>query len=188
MKQIIENRLVEYKVINIDSNTTVLDFLKENNFSFRLQHVSEEKFEQLKNADKPMYIEYGNFIAGYGRLNGNNFRNSGGLKISDPTGKIMGSFIIEDERIIYDAAVPFYEERDAVVYGGLIYYTTFTMQDILLEELQKDKKYLIYYGETTENFQYIPQFEEVSREKIIEYATDAEKGKQALQKRICRYY
>lgn len=128
-------------------------------------------------------MEYGNFIAGYGQLKGNNFKSSGGLKISDPKKTINGSFIIEDKRIIYDAVQPFYEERDAFVYGsGYEFYTDMSMLDILKEELNRKRQYLIYMGQKLNNCRYEEQFDEVSKSELLEYAQNHEKGEYVLKK------
>ena len=112
MKEIIKNNIINYKLIRIRQNTPVLEYLKKNNFSFRLKQVTSEMLEQLKNSSSLIEMEYGDFIAGYGPLKDDNFRSSGGLKVSDSKEEIKGSFIIEDKRIIYDATQPFYKERD----------------------------------------------------------------------------
>ena len=187
MKEIVKNNIINYELIRIRQNTPVLEYLKKHNFSFRLKHVSPELLEQLKKFDNPIDMEYGDFIAGYGRLKGTDFRSSGGLKISDPKENILGSFIIEEKRIIYDAFLPFYKEKDSYVYMyGTEFYTDMSMLDILKEELNRKRQYLIYMGEKVNG--YIPesQFLEVSKEELLEYAQNREKGEYSLKKR--RYY
>lgn len=189
MKQVIKNNIIEYETINIRQNTPTLEYLKERNHTFRLQHVNHEKFIEFQNATKWVDVEHGNFIVGFAPLKGNHFRSSGGLKLSDPTKTINGSFIIEEKRIIYDAAEPFFEERDAFVYSnGPIYYTEMTMIDILREELKRKRRYLIYMGEEVDKKRprYNDLFEEVSKEELLEYATNPEKGEEAYSRR--RYF
>lgn len=57
-----------------------------------------------------------------------------------------------------------------------------SMIDILVEMLD-GKELLVDFGERRENLRYIPILEEVSKEEMIEYATDPSKGEKALQKR-----
>lgn len=57
-----------------------------------------------------------------------------------------------------------------------------SMIDILVEMLD-GKELLVDFGERRENLRYIPILEEVSKEEMIEYATDLSKGEKALQKR-----
>ncbi len=185
MKQIIEDRLIEYRVINLDSNTSTLDYLKKNNFSFNLRHVDHKTFESLQASNKIIVVERKPLV-GYGKLKGTHFRQSGGLKISDPDERISGSFIIEDKRIIYEAGEPFYRERDSFVYfNGVRYYTEMSMLDILKEELNQERQYLIYMGQKFEKEKmcYIDQFEEVSKDELLEYAIDSEKGEYSLKMR-----
>lgn len=186
MKQVLGPLIEDYKTILIRQNTPTLEYLKKHNTQFRLQQVNHEQFCMLQNHDKVISMNYKNFIAGYGELKGNHFRSSGGLKISDPEEKINGSFIIEGKRIIFDATCPFYQERDAYVYGGYIYYTEMSMLDILKEELNRKRKLLIYMGEELDKQKYRCNdlFEEVSKEELLEYAIDPSKGEQALERRI----
>ena len=187
MKEIIKNNIINYELIRIRQNTPVLEHLKKYNYSFRLKQVSPELLEQLKNSDHLIDMKYGNFIAGYGRLKSESFRSSGGLKISDSKENILGSFIIEEKRIIYDAFQPFYKERDSYVYMyGTEFYTDMSMLDVLKEELNRKRQYLIYMGEKVNGCKSESQFHEVSKEELLEYAQNREKGEYSLKKR--RYY
>ena len=187
MKEIIKNNIINYELIRIRQNTPVLEYLKRYTFSFRLKQVSSELLEQLKISDHFIDMKYGNFIAGYGRLKSEDFRSSGGLKISDSKENILGSFIIEEKRIIYDASLPFYKERDSYVYMyGTEFYTDMSMLDVLKEELNRKRQYLIYMGEKINGCKTEFQFHEVSKEELLEYAQNREKGEYSLKKR--RYY
>ena len=68
-----------------------------------MRHVDHKTFESLQASNKIIVVERKPLV-GYGKLKGTHFRQSGGLKISDPDERISGSFIIEDKRIIYEAA------------------------------------------------------------------------------------
>ena len=183
MKEIVKYNIINYELIKIRKNTPILEYLKRNNFSFRLKQVTPKTLEQLKISDNFIDMEYGNFIAGYGQLKGNDFRSSGGLKISDPQENIRGSFIIEDKRIIYDVVQPFYEERDSFVYGsGPEFYTSMPMLDILKEELNRKRQYLIYMGQKLNGCRLEEQFDEVSKSELLEYAQNREKGEYILNK------
>lgn len=187
MKEIIKNNIIDYELIKIRQNTPILEYLKNNNFSFRLKQVTPEMLKQLKASNNLIDIEYGDFIAGYGRLKGDNFKSSGGLKVSDPTENILGSFIIEEKRIIYDAFRPFYKERDSYVYMyGTEFYTDMSMLDVLKEELNRKRQYLIYMGEKLNGYKLESQFHEVSKDELLEYAQNREKGEYSLKKR--KYY
>lgn len=187
MKPIIEKTFNEYKIINIRKNTPILEYLRKNYYSFRLQQVDCATFELLKNKDKKINIEYGNFIADYVQLENEIFEWNGELRVSDPNNMIIGSFIIEDKQIIYDARNSLYEQRKLISdFAGAIIYTNMSMTDILKEEinLKRKRKYLIYIGEQLNirrcGFENV--YEEVSKEELIEYATNSEKGKAAYVK------
>ena len=187
MKEIVKYNIINYELIKIRKNTPILEYLKRNNFSFRLKQVTPKILEQLKFSDNLIDMEYGNFIAGYASLKGNDFRNSGGLKISDSKKNINGSFIIEDRRIIYYAIQSFDEERDTFVYGsGPEFYTSMSMLDILKEELNRKRQYLIYMGQKLNGYRLEEQFDEVSKSELLEYAQNREKGEYVLNK-IRRY-
>lgn len=190
MKQIIEDRRISYEVVEIEDNVLILQYLKERNRAFKLQRVNHETYEFMKNCVGMPYIQNrGTPIAGFAPLKGDSFRSSGGLKISDSEGIIGGSFIIQDDRIIYTAGEPFFKERDGFVYtNGNTYFTEMTMFDLLKEELQIQRKYLIYMGEKyiKKPFGYEDIFEEVSAEEMLEYATNPEKGQYVLRNR--RYF
>ena len=187
MEQIIENKLIGYETINIENNISVLDYLKERNNVFRINQVNIEMFELLKNSKKIIdSVNSKNFV-GYRQLKkGSKIGSSGGLKISDPENRINGSFIIEENRIIYDSLQPFYKEYDCGVYDGKTYYTTMSLLELLKEELKTNREYLIYMGTKIENSGSKELFDKVSQEVLLEYAINPEKGSIALTKR--RYF
>ena len=171
----------------IEDNISILEYLKNKNFPFRLQQIDYETFAALENQE-PIFLPYDHFIAGFSPFKGEKLRSSGGLKVSDPEKKIMGNFCIEETRIIYDAAIRFFEERDAVVYSGYTYYTTKSMVDILKEELQKNRKLLVYMGQEIdrENYKSIELLKEVSEEEFLLYASNPTKGEEILIRK--RYF
>ena len=135
MKQIMEDKLIEYSTINIRVNTPILDYLVKNSTrSFRVYRVSSSSFAKLQGTDRIIDIPEKEMITGYAPFHEKrDFRSSGGLKIS--TENIRGSFVIDQKRIIYDPLIRFYEERDSYVYSnGKDYYTTMSAKDLLLKE------------------------------------------------------
>lgn len=188
MKEIIKNQTIYYESINVPENISVLEYLRESEHSFNLRYVSFDAFEKLKSAKGIIYLKDRKLLAGCSDIKGNDFKCSGGLKVSDPNKNIVGSFIIQNDRVIYDARCPFYEERDSFVYtNGREFYTTMSMKEILLEELEIKRQYLIYLGNRLENKRFVDDFEEVSRKEFLEYITDKEKGRLILKK-MRKYY
>lgn len=69
---------------------------------------------------------------------------------------------------------------------GTEFYTDMSMLDVLKEELNRKRQYLIYMGEKVNGCKSESQFHEVSKEELLEYAQNREKGEYSLKKR--RYY
>lgn len=187
MKKVVKNCTIDYRVLNIRENTPILNYLIKNIDipSFRLQHIDEETFKLLSESDKLIDISYGNFIAGYSNYKkGDNFRSSGGLKLSDNTENVLGSFVVENKRIIYTPDSPaFFDERDSYVYAGRIYYTTMSMPEVLAELLKRKRELLVYMGSKIENTKYVDIFDEITKDEMMEYAINPEKGKLLLQRK-----
>lgn len=184
MKQILENCYVYFKTIDIEDNKPILEYLKEREkYRFILKQVTHEQFIELQNAKKFIDIDV-KPVAALAPLKGTYFRGSGGLKVSDPNKKVNGTFIIEEERIIYDALQPFFEERDAYVYtSGSIYYTELDMVTLLKEELNQKRKFLIYMGQELNGVNFKDLFDEVDKDKFLEYAVNPNNGEIALARR-----
>lgn len=155
-----------------------------------MRQVDHETYELLKKIEEYCYLEdRGKPIADFARLKGNSFESSGGLKLSDSKEMIGGSFVIQDDQIIYDSGIPFFKERDTFVYtNGADFYTEMSMVELLKEKLQIKTKYLIYMGKKVEVNPYRCEdiFEEVSAEEMLEYATNPGKGQYVLRTR--RYF
>ena len=188
MRQIIKYNTINYETLHIREDQRVLDVLKQDAFcQFRLQRVSPFQFMKFQEAERKEEIldfYYNRYIVGYNPfVKGDSFRSSGGLKISSDEDDFIGSFVIDNERIIYTPLCKFYEERDSFVYSGTDYYTTMTMPEIVAEELIENRKFFIDMGEELRGFTPCPVLEEVSSVEMLEYATDPSKGKTAYEKR-----
>ncbi len=57
-----------------------------------------------------------------------------------------------------------------------------SMLDILKEELNKKRQYLIYIGKKSKGYRSEEQFDEVSKSELLEYAQKPEKGEYILNK------
>ena len=85
--------------------------------------------------------------------------------------------------------MPFYEEKDASIYlNGNVYYTTMTMNDLFVEELKKDRKFLIDLGKRLRDFKIIQEYEEISWEEMLEFATYVDKGRDSFKKLMKKFY
>ena len=191
MRQVIENRLNKYNVLDVDNDVTVLEFLKQRNLksSFHLQHISKDCFDIMSKCDRMVYIPEHKYVAGYSYQFSNSFNPSGGLKLADENSRIFGSFTVDDEKIVYSPIMHFYEEKDASIYlNGNVYYTTMTMNDLLVEELKKDRKFLIDLGKRLRDFKIIQEYEEISCEEMLEFATYVDKGRDSFKKLKKKFY
>lgn len=188
--EIIKNDVINYTVVSIPENRSILEHLKKDvKWQFRLQRVSDEQFLRFQKALKEeKLLDFRSsdcYIAGYNPFTkGNSFLSSGGLKLSSDEEEFTGSFVIENDRIIYTPLCKFYEERDAFVYSKTDYYTTISMPQLLEQELTSDREFLIDMGEEMVGLIPKPVLVPVSCSEMMEYAINPSKGKEAYQKRI----
>ncbi len=188
MIEIIKNDVISYETIHIPNGKRILECLKENTrWQFTLERVSPSMFQKIKRAQAlgELLDRYDACpIVGYSpNVKGDyDFQSSGGLKLSSDQEKILGSFVIEEDKIIYTPIVKFYEERDCFVYSRRDFYTTISMPEILKQELCSNRQCLIYRGEEIKNLTFRPVFESVSQSEMMEYATNPSKGEEAYQK------
>jgi len=177
-----------FEIVNIPDDQIIIEFLKKHECKFNIINIDLKTREKLLSYNKIMNIpdEYNDTIVGYARMyKGKNFRSSGGLKLSSKYS--AGAFIIEEEKIIYDATQRFYEERDAYVYSASLfstYYTTSSMKELLLDELRLARDYYIYVGDkiTTHPPSWYEELQSVSLEELLSYADSLEKGLELQQK------
>ena len=181
-----------YEIVDIPENEVVIEYLKKiEPYGFKIIKIDEEtrdeilSYNKLKNFPK----DNNNSIVGYARnyKDGGNFRASGGLKLSSK--KYEGTFIIEDKRIVYDPTRRFYEERDAFVYSHSIFnnfYTTSSMEKLLLEELRLNRKIFIYRGEKLINKpkMYVPDLLQVTEDELLDYSGINKNQEKQLVKKI----
>ncbi len=199
MKEVLKQNLAKqtYDFYNFNKQEIVLEELKKLGTCFVLHQVTPEQFEKLKNKttydSEDLLCEYpqiSGYHDGYKDNDGHgNFKRSGGLKLSNNT--ILGSFIIEKKRIIYNPKWRFFEERDSFIYSygfNSRIYTTMSMEELLKDEFQKPRDCLLYLGmdKIPNTYRFSDSFEKVNEEELLSYATDIEKG-QALIKRMKIY-
>lgn len=188
MIEIIKNDVIAYESILISEGESIVTNLKENTrWQFKLNRVSPLEFDRIKKAqEKEELLDryHACPIVGYSpTVNGNySFQSSGGLKLSSDEENILGSFVIEEDKIIYTPVAKFFEERDCFVYARRDFYTTLSMTEVLEPELNFAHQFLIYRGEELKSGMFMPILENVSRSEMMEYAINPEKGNDAYQK------
>lgn len=197
-----------WHVQEIEWSKSIIGALRENYNSFVIYNLPNEQFELSK---KRKFVSRGDtkksrypsiyphpLIAGYrndcnGRI-GVNYSN--GLKLSGE--EFLGSFLILNDKIIYDPRLKFYEEQEAIRYfssdsscGNATIFSDRTAVDLLEEEIRKreepsfkDYEYSLYCGPYTAETGYrtASLVHKVSADELLSYATDKEKGYQLLKK------
>ena len=110
-----------------------------------------------------------------------------GIKISDPSGKVFGSFNIGNEKIIYSPIFPhFYEERDNIKFANDKYFTTLTFEEIMIRQIDLATEFYVHTGnyrtlkEIVKYGDYI--FEKISKDQMLEFVLDHESGEKVFKK------
>ena len=111
-----------------------------------------------------------------------------GKKISDPYGRVLGSFDIRDGIITYSPLFNhFYNERDVAKFANDQYFTTMTFEDIMRLQIEIANKFLVHTDNYTSSRdlnrfgRYV--FEEVSSSEMMDFVNNPELGAMVLSKR-----
>lgn len=112
-----------------------------------------------------------------------------GKKISDPSGKVFGSFNINEGKIIYSPIFPhFYDERDNIKFANDTYFTTMTFEEIMQRQIDLATEFYIHTGnymvlkDVAKYGDYI--FEEISKDQMLEFLYQPETGEKVLRKHL----
>ena len=119
---------------------------------------------------------------------GNGIREYG-IILSDPTEKIKGQFNITDNIMTYSPIFPYFDEqRDLIKFANDTYFTTIPFEVILMNQINYATDYYVHVGnyrkahEVANYGVYI--LEKISKEQMIEYATNPELGNKVLKKSL----
>lgn len=110
-----------------------------------------------------------------------------GIKMSDPSGKIYGSFDINNGVITYSPIFPhFYEERDLIKFANDKYFTTMTFEDIMFQQIELAKEFYVHTGDYT-NLKEVAKkgkyiFEKINKNQMIEFVSKSESGEKIYRK------
>lgn len=110
-----------------------------------------------------------------------------GIKISDPYGKIFGSFNISEGKIIYSPIFPhFYDERDNIKFANDRYFTTMTFEEIVERQIDLVTEFYIHTGNYTSHKEFVKYgtyiFEKVSKDDMLEFLYQPKTGEKILKK------
>lgn len=112
-----------------------------------------------------------------------------GVILSDPYEKIEGQFNINNRIMTYSPIFPFfYEQRDLIKFADDTYYTSIPFEEVLMNQIENATEYYIHIGnyhtaaEVANYGRYI--FERISKNEMIEYATNKELGENVKKKQF----
>lgn len=110
-----------------------------------------------------------------------------GKKISDPSGKVFGSFNIGEGKIIYSPIFPhFYDERDNIKFANDTYFTTMTFEEIMERQIDLATEFYVHTGnymtlkEIAKYGDYI--FEKISKDQMLEFVSEPMTGEKIFRK------
>lgn len=112
-----------------------------------------------------------------------------GIKISDPTGKVYGTFNVNEDKMIYSPIFPhFYEERDHIKFANDKYFTTMTFNEIMERQIELAKEFYIHTGnymkfeDVMKYGNYI--FEKVDKDRMFDFLNQPEIGEQVFKRSL----
>lgn len=110
-----------------------------------------------------------------------------GIKLSDPYGKIYGSFDIRNHNVTYSPLFShFYEERDLNKFAHDTYFTTMTFEKLMEIQIKKAQNCFVHIGDVYEIGRKSPyNLEEVTKEQMLDYIYNKELGEE-IYKRVLR--
>ena len=173
----------------IDSKRFFLEYLSQQ-FVDRYDFNNPESLESFRNVcigfDSPLKSMGGCNLSETAVQKGMRYS---GIKVSDPTGNILGTFNIVDEKIMYSSIFPyFYEERDLIKFANDTYFTTMTFEEIMKRQIDLAREFYIHtrnpktMREVQEHGSYI--FERIDKDKMLECVTKPEIGQKILKKHL----
>lgn len=115
-------------------------------------------------------------------------RNAG-IKMSDPFGKIYGSFDIRDKTMTYSPIFPhFYEERDLIKFARDSYFTTMTFEEIMMQRIDKLSKFYVHVGnyKTSKEIMKYGRYilEKINKKQMREFVSNPSEGEKIFSKYI----
>ena len=107
-----------------------------------------------------------------------------GKKISDPYGRIYGSFDIRNGIITYSPLFAhFYNERDIAKFANDQYFTTMTFEDIMKYQIEVSNQFYVHtgYDYTNRDRKYI--LESISPSEMLDFVNNPKFGEMLLKKK-----
>ena len=205
MANVFIDNIFEFQQYEINENEDVVkSILEKRNPSldkrFFLKYVSASELTKYSFNDKNSIKKFRNMrfsnkspIKSMGGCNyegneGTDVREFG-IILSDPYKKIVGQFNINEHIMTYSPIFPFfYKQRDLIKFADDTYFTSISFETLLMNQIENATEYYIHIGnyhkasEIANYDRYI--FERISKNQMIEYATNSELGKNVKKKSL----
>ena len=201
MPNVFFDEIVRFNQYDFDTSKDVFEQILElrkckiDSERFFLQYIPVGVIEKYDFNDRVSLDEFRDvctsFVSPLVRMAGCNLREDkleqdiryAGIKISDPSKNILGQFDIRNHCITYSPIFPFfYEERDLVKFARDSYFTTLTFDELIKNQIEHCEKFYVHTGyhktirDLSKYGYYI--FEEISKEKMLDFSTNPELGKE----------
>lgn len=188
MEDIFES-ILEKRQTNMDAKRFFLEYLPQEEFlKYDFNDLgSIKKFRSVcLSIDSPLFS-----MGGY-NMDPNQLQDDiryAGVKMSDPYGKIYGSFDIRNGVITYSPIFPhFYEERDLSKFAIDKYFTPMSFEDIMTQQIGLASSFYVHIGDyrsikdIVKNGKYI--LERVNKRDMLEFVTNPEAGAKIYTKSL----
>lgn len=170
-------KILEFRKDDIDPDRFFLEYIS----SDELAKYDFDNEESLKN----LRDDYCRISSPFMRMGGCNLNPDciergmryGGMKLSDPYGRVPGVFDVTNHVITYSPIWPFfYEERDLIKWADDSYFTSMTFDEIILNQIDNGVSFRLhtgYYEKTKDVVKYgMWKFEEITKEQMLGYITN----------------
>ncbi len=109
-----------------------------------------------------------------------------GIKMSDPYGKILGSFDVRDGIVTYSPLFPhFYKERDLIKFANDTYFTTMKFEDIMAVQIDEADECFVHVGNSYQigvTSPYILQ--KVTKDQMLAFVSNPEEGEKIYKRTL----
>ena len=105
-----------------------------------------------------------------------------GTKLSDPEERIIGEFDVRDGIMTYSSIWgQFYDARDIIKFANDSYFTTIPFNQLIAAQIKFAEKFYVHTGDGRKIKDPRFFYDEVSREQMIECATNPDVGNKILR-------
>ena len=111
-----------------------------------------------------------------------------GIKISDPSKRILGQFDVRDHIITYSPHLPFFfTERDLAKFAQEEYLTDFTFEELVKNQIEHAERFYVHTGYHTTSKDIrrkgYYQIEKISKSEMLDFVNNPKEGRKLLHKK-----